>query len=297
MSTTIQNQASITYLSNGNSETATSNIATTQIESNLEITITCLESSYQANDYLTYTITVKNIGSTTYTNPVINHNLGTYFYTPVGLISSISVSPLTYIGPSQYYQNGLYLGNIIPVVSANNVQYSLSTIEPNTIINIIAKYQVNDYAELEVGSSITAIASATATNLAEMISDQCTTPVAEYTDVTIIKHMCPNPIVEGADISYFFNLSNSGNIEATNLVLTDTFDPAPPAIGSVTLNGSLLDSSLYSYTAGTLTLPSTATTFTITIPAAVFTQDSTGLVTTIPGTSEIVVVGTGGTII
>lgn len=83
-----------------------------------------------------------------------------------------------------------------------------------------------------------------------------------------------------------------GITEATNVVLRDAFSPAPAGL-TVSINGTAVPSSGYTYTDGVLTLPSTATAITLTVPAATFTQDATtGAVTINPGMTTVTVSGT-----
>lgn len=104
--------------------------------------------------------------------------------------------------------------------------------------------------------------------------------------------MSPDPVTDGGVLTCSFTLQNYGNIDATDVVLTDTFDPAPATI-TVTVDGDPVAPAEYDYTTGVITAPiDTAPTLSITIPAATFTQDpATGAVTTDPGTVHITVAG------
>ena len=103
--------------------------------------------------------------------------------------------------------------------------------------------------------------------------------------------MSPSTIVDGGQITYTFEITNSGNTAAENIVLRDAFDPAPPAI-TVRVNGQILDAAAYTYVGGVLTLP-TAAGDALSLPAAVITQDpATGVVTVTPSSLLITVTGT-----
>ncbi len=287
--TTIVNQASATYLSNGQSQTIVSNVATTELIGPVGSTTLSIESNndgYLPNQVLSYIIAVNNTGAVTYTNFDIIFNMGTY------TLGGLTLTPLDYIGPSFYYLGGIYQDQITPTVNANNIVYNFATFAPGDAIIIALRVKTNDYAQLEVGSSIDIVVDVEANNLALTEAATHTTPVANYTDIDIYKHMCPNPVIEGAPLSYFFNISNKGNTSATDIVLTDTFDPAPNTISSVTLDGVSVASTDYSYSGGTLTIPAVASSFSITVDAAAISQSAVnGIVNVTAANTEIVVVG------
>ncbi len=287
--TTIVNQATATYLSNGQSQSIVSNVATTELVGPVEGTTLSIESNndgYLPCQVLSYIIAVNNTGTVTYNNFDIIFNMGTYTF------GGLTLTPLDYIGPSFYYLGGIYQDQITPTVNANNIVYTFATFAPGDAIIIALRVKTNEYAQLEVGSSIDIVVDVDADNLDLTQAATHTTPVANYTDIDIYKHMCPNPVIEGAPLSYFFNISNKGNIAATDIVLTDTFDPAPTVLSSVTVDGVSVASSDYSYSGGTLTIPAVASSFSITVDAAAMSQSAVdGIVSVTAANSEIVVVG------
>jgi uncharacterized repeat protein (TIGR01451 family) len=103
--------------------------------------------------------------------------------------------------------------------------------------------------------------------------------------------MSPNPVICGDTVTYTIRIYNYGNIAAENVVLTDTFNPAPENI-TVSRDGVLLIGTDYTYVNGTLTVPSTAQS-PVTVPAATFIRDvTTGIVNVTPGMIEYTITGT-----
>ena len=260
MATRITNQATLTYQYAGTTGQAASNIATALLQEALSVAKTTLDTNYRRNGELTYILTAANSGANALTNVVLSDNLGAY--TPAG--GTAAVYPLTYAGPAQLYINGVLSGSITPTVSATGVTFTIPTLA----------------------------AGATATGIADASTASHTINAADYADVSIVKDMSPSTITDGSTITYTFTLYNYGNTAATDVVLSDAFNPAPGNL-SVSINGTAVPSSDYTYTAGVLTLPDTGAATTLTVPAATFTQNTTtGVVSVTPGVTTVVVTGT-----
>ena len=203
-----------------------------------------------------------------------------------------AVYPLTYAGPAQLYINGVLSGSITPTVSATGVTFTIPTLAAGATATILYKATANTAAPIAAESGITNTVTATATGIADASTASHTINAADYADVSIVKDMSPSTITDGSTITYTFTLYNYGNTAATDVVLRDAFNPAPGNL-SVSINGTAVPSSGYTYTAGVLTLPDTGAATTLTVPAATFTQDTTtGVVSVTPGVTTVVVTGT-----
>ena len=287
MPTTITNQARLTYLYGGETGSATSNMASAVIPDVIEATKTALAEDYRADDEITYVITVVNnccAGDVTVT---VTDDLGTF--TPDGCPSP--VTPLTYVGPANLYIDGIMsMALDVNDDEDNEVVFTLPALDSGSSAVIVYKAQVNEFAQLSEGSTIENTATVAATgNCAQTTEASLVLPVAEYADVSVIKSMSDGCGC-GTGMTYTFDLYNSGNTEATGVTLTDVFNPVP-TISSITVNGVPVATADYTFTGGTLTLPApSGTQLAITVPAADITEDCTGT-TVVPGTTQIVVVG------
>lgn len=290
MATIITNQATINYRFGTSTATAVSNIASTIVNGNLEISKTSLSEEYSVGQNVTYVIALANNGSTTMNDITVEDDLGTYEF------GGQEYTPLTYIGNAQLFIDGVFIRNIAPDVGDHDIIFSIDSLAVGANAQIIYQVQVNSFASGEAGATI--VNTATADSDCDCpcndneVSASATITAEEFADVRIVKSICPNPAVCGDDLSFNFDIYNYGNIPATDVVLTDTFTPAISDI-AVTLNGNAVDPSDYSYVNGTLTLPAATSDLNITVPAASFTRNAnTGIISVIPGTVRIVVTGT-----
>lgn len=277
------NQAQLRY---GNS-VANSNIAVGEILEVLSATKTAVRSTYGQNDTITYIISIVNSGTTAFNNITLTDNLGAYAF------DTTTVTPLTYVeGTVKYYVNGVV--QTAPAVTAGPpLAITGINIPAGGNATIIYEAEVNQYAPLATNAIITNTA---------VISGGGVTPITVTETVTsenepiliITKSVSPVPVTENGTLTYTFLIQNIGNAAAdaaTNVVVTDTFDPILTNL-TATFNGT-------AWTAGTnYTYDETTGAFAsvagqITVPAATYAQDpTTGAWIVNPGVSTLVITGT-----
>ena len=287
LATIISNQATVNYRFGTTTAEATSNVATTSLEYPLSIEKASLSRTYRIGDNLTYIITVVNNGNNALESVSVVDDLGTF------VLNGNEITPLDFSGEAYLYVNGILRSEITPVIEDNGIVFEIEDIPANSNAQIIYQARVNDFACFEAGGAITN--TSTAVNNCDCIcdgtSEASNTVVAEeYAEVRIIKSVCPNPVICGEELTFVFDIYNYGNVEATNVVLRDTFVPPLENI-SVRIDGNEVAESDYSYTNGVLILPD-ASGDEITIPAAECTRDpATGVVSRVPGSIRITISG------
>lgn len=287
MATTITNQATLVYQYDGNSGSAASNIATATMQGPMSVAKVSLDTEYRAGDEITYNFHLLNSGSSPMTNIVIVDDLGTF-----SIPGPVSVTPLTYIGPAWLYIDGLFNSVLTPVVTASSVTFTIPLLAAGSNALLLYKVMINNKAPLAVNSTITNEITATADGLSEPVTDSYTITVEEYANISILKSISPNPLVDGGTVTYSFIIYNFGNTDASDVVMSDTFTLAPASI-VVTVGGSIIPDTQYDYIAGVLTLPNAGGGLSLTVAAATFTRnDSTGVIAINPGMMEITVSGT-----
>ena len=288
MATQITNQATLTYRYAGGEGSAASNIATATLKGQLSADMNSLFTDYRVDDELTYTISITNNSDAAVTNIQVEDDLGTY-----AIAGPANVTPLTYTGPAKLYINGVYSSDLTPVTADNSVTFTIPSLAAGAAAMIMYVTEVNQYALQDSGSILVNGTSVTADGMTDELYASYELDAEDFADVRIIKSMSPDMVTGGGMLTYTFALYNYGNTAATNVVLTDAFDPAPSNI-TVSIGASVAPATEYSYENGVLTLPSeAASALSITIPAATFKQDAaTGRVTADPGVVMMSVTGT-----
>jgi len=284
---TIENFATVSYTSGGVAATKNSNLAEIELDSSLGFSKATLGTTYSSGSPITYVLSVTNNFTATVTDLTVTDNLGTFTE------GATELTPLTFLAPALLLINGQDSTALLTTdaTSQSAVVFSFPSLAPGDTANIIYNAIPNSYAPLVQASTITNTATLQSNSDCADGEASATVTVSSAADIEVIKSMCPNPVVCGDTITYTVKIYNYGNIDAEDVVLTDTFNPAPTNI-SVSRNGVLLGADDYTYVNGTLTVPVAATEGD-TVPAATFVRNpETGEVTVIPGLVEYVITGT-----
>lgn len=281
---TFTNKATLSY----NGKTTDSNTVTGNYTETLAITKTAVDESYVDGSRITYAVSLINSGLTPFTGLTVTDDLGGYSFNVTE-----ALYPLTYVdGSVMLYVNGVLQAP--PTVDATQ-PLTVSGINVPTGGNALLIYQadVNEYAPLDVDSSILNTVTATGGGLTEPLTATETVETLDEPNLSISKALCPTQVVENGAITYTFVIQNSGNTAAVatdNVMVSDTFDPIL-TITSVTLDGApLAEGTGYTYNAATGEFATVAGV--ITVPAATYTQQTDGSYATSPGYVTLVVNGT-----
>lgn len=280
---TFYNQATLNY----NNTTTTSDITTGEIVDSLTATKTALVPTYTSGDNVTYVISIVNSGTTDYTGLTVTDNLGAYTY------NTSTVYPLTYTPDSiRYYINGALQAT--PTIGATRpLTLTGISVPAGGNTTIVYETTANNFAPPAAASTITNTVTITGTGLTEPVTATETVTVLAAPMLNISKSLSPTTINGNGQITYTFIIQNMGNTAAAatdNATIIDTFTPALSNI-TVTYNGDTMPvTTFYTYdeTTGLFqTVPGQ-----ITVPAATFTQSTTGEYTVTPGIATVTVTGT-----
>lgn len=284
---TIENFATVSYTSGGISETKVSNLAEIGLESAISFTKSTLGETYGEDDVITYILSMTNTSASTITSISITDDLGTF------ILGTLELSPLTYTAPALLLIDGQDVSAQLTAdtSTAGSLVFSFPALPAGATANIVYRAAVNEYAPLDVNASVTNTATLTSDSDCADGTATATITAVSAANVSVFKQMSPNPVICGDTVTYTIRIYNYGNIAAENVVLTDTFNPAPENI-TVSRDGVLLIGTDYTYVNGTLTVPSTAQS-PVTVPAATFVRDvTTGIVNVTPGMIEYTITGT-----
>ncbi len=278
------NQATLSY----NGGVANSNIVSGEIIGTLTAEKTAIGGSYTAGDEVTYVISLVNSGATSFADLTVTDDLGAY-----GL-GTITAVPLDYVeGSIRYFVNGAL--QPAPTVTAGP-PLAVTGVNVPAGGNVIIIYdaRVNGFASPELEGSITNTVTVTGGGLGTPVTASETISAEPAARLSITKSLSPTTVQENGEITYTFIIQNSGSVpvtEADAAVISDLFDPVLD-ITSVTFNGAnWTEPTNYSYDETTGQFATVAGQ--VTVPAATFAQnEETGLWTTTPGVSTLVVTGT-----
>lgn len=262
---TFFNQATLSY-SGG---TVNSNITTGEIVEVLSVTKTAVKSVYSRDDEITYAVNIINSGNTAFSGLSVTDNLGSYTY------GTVTVAPLEYVANTvKFFVNGV-LQTTPTVASTSPLTVSGITVPENSNATLIYTVKTNNFATPVANGNITNTVTVNGTALTELTASATITATNEPI-LSITKSLSPTTVNENGQLTYTFNIQNTGNTAAEtadNIVITDTFDPILKNI-TVTYNGTVWTENVnytYDETTGVFTTVAGA----VTVPAATFTQDDT----------------------
>ena len=277
------NQATLSY----NNTVTTSNVTTGELLEVLSVTKTALQNTYGPNDAVVYFIQLVNTGTVPFTALTVSDDLGAYDF------DGATVTPLDYVdGTLRYFADGVL--QPAPAVTAGPpLTVSGITVPAGGSALLVYEAQPNAFAPGGAGAAITNIATVSGGGLSAPLTAEATVTAASAPYLTISKSLCPLTVTENGQLTYTFWLQNSGSAPAVatdNAVITDTFSPILSGL-TVTFNGEVWTEGVdYTYDEATgafATLPGR-----ITVPAATFTQNASGVWVSEPGTAVLRVTGT-----
>ena len=279
---TFTNQATLIY----NGQSTSSNVTTGEVLTGLTLTKTAITDTYGRDGRVAYIVTISNAGAAV-AGATLTDDLGAY------TVGATTVYPLTYVtGSLLYYQDGALTAG---AVAAGGPPLVITGIDvpAGGNVQLIYEAMTNEYTPLAVGATMVNTASLTGAGVAEPLEDTATVGAREDVALTIAKAICPTVVNDDGTLTYTFIIQNAGNtavLATDNLVVTDTFNPILNPI-TVTLDGTPLAEGV-GYTYDETTGEFATTAGTVTVPAATYTQDPTGIYSLTPGVAVLTVSGT-----
>ena len=278
------NQAQLSY----NGLVINSNITVGELLDSITADKHAVTGTYTVGDEITYVISIVSTGMSTQNNLTVTDDLGAY------IAGGATVYPLSYVsGSITYYQNGTIQPPPTVTVSAPLTITGI-TVPAGGSILLIYKATVTQFANPNIGGTITNTATIDGACVTTPIRVTETINASAGADLTIVKSLDPTVVTGcGARLTYTFVIRNFGNTAAgadDSVILTDTFNPILYGL-TATRDGAALPPTAYTYSE--LTGQFTTAACQIVVPAATYTQNPvTGAWTVTPGVTTIVVTGT-----
>ncbi len=279
MPTQITNTASSTYsFGSGRVSSATSNVASTTLlaQYQIEATKTAQVSTYRAGDNVPYILELKNTGTSAVYNVSISDNLG-------------GGGELDYVTGSAYIINNGVLTQVTPTSTSPLEITVIDEMPSESDIIVLYTARVDPNLASTIGDitntvTLTAYETAGGTEISDLPTPTATITRESYALVQMTKVVSSSEIRVGVPFSFYITLENSGNIDATAIVITDIL-PANFTINSITSNtgGAITNFTSSDYTldlpSNTLTMPSSSSSLTITVPSASSSSGNQTIVT------------------
>jgi uncharacterized repeat protein (TIGR01451 family) len=267
--------------------TRNSNTVTGEIMETVSVQKTAVSTGYGAGDTLSYAVSLVNSGPADVSGLSVTDDMGAYE------LDGAALYPLAYVdGTARLIVNGAL--QPAPAVTAGPpLAFTGIDIPAGGSAVLVYEADVTGFAPLAPDSEITNTVTVTGGGVSVPLTASATVESLDSAELFISKALSPCVVPANGEITYSFELTNTGNTEAgaaDEVVVSDDFDPILTNI-SVSFNGAAWTRAVqYSYdetTGAFATLPGQ-----ITVPAASYTQNADGTWTVEPGTATLTVSGT-----
>lgn len=218
MATILNNSATLTYNSGDNTGSAASNVVSTSLLDSFSLTAekNTANDSFRPAENITYLVTVTNTGTQPLFDVEITDNLGgagtVYLAYVANSALVVDGSQVTAVTPTS--TNPL----VIPLVNA------LQSGESVTVIYVAQVVATIDDTVDEITNTATASARQQNGTGTVVTSEPTSVTITreDFAQIDIVKSVDKAVISSGDTLTYTFTIENSGNIPATNVVITDT---------------------------------------------------------------------------
>lgn len=282
------NQATLSY-SGG---TASSNVVTGEVVDTIAAEKTAVSGEYAPGEGVTYSVSIRNTGTTPLTGLTLTDDLGGYDF------DGVTVYPLAYEeGTLLCYVDGVLQPQ--PAVTAGPpLEVTGLELPAGASAMILYQARVTPYAPPGPGGTVTNTAALAGAGRATQVEVSAVITPRSEAQLTVSKALSPRQIPYNGQVTYTFRVENSGGTEAGAgdlLSLSDVFSPILSGLTVVYNGAAQSEPGFYSYDTATGTF--TTAPGAITVPAAAYSQNDQGIWTVQPGVSVLTVTGTlsGGT--
>lgn len=267
--------------------TRNSNTVTGEILESLTVEKTAVSADYGAGDILSYAVSLVNSGPADMTGLTVSDDLGAYAF------DGATLYPLSYAdGTARLFVNGAL--QPAPAVTAGPpLVFTGIDLPAGGSAVLVYEAAVTGFAPLAPDSVIENTVTVTGGGVSVPLTASAQIGTRDSARLDITKSLSPSLVPANGELTYTFEISNTGNTAAAasdEVVLSDTFDPILTNL-TVSLNGAAWARGVnYSYDEASgvfATLPGQ-----ILVPAAGYTQNADGTWTVEPGTATLVITGT-----
>lgn len=215
MATILNNSATLTYNSGDGTGSAASNVVSTSLLDSYGITAQKVSAndSFRPSENITYLVTVTNTG----TQPLY----------AVQVTDDLAQGQLTYVANSALVIDDEGATPVTPVSVVPLVIPAADVLASGESVTVLYVAQVSSTID-ETVDEITNTAQTVARQqsaegpVVEGEPSSVTIPREDFAQVDVVKAVDKAIISSGDTLTYTFTIENSGNIPATNVVITDT---------------------------------------------------------------------------